>query len=506
MFGQINYPQRLGTGPYTIAEAGCFLTSFSNLLSRMGLSVDPPTLNNYFVQHGNYVDVDGDRTMDDLAWGTVSAYSGEIVPVQIGGAGWPSTNDAIVKFVYKSPRTGHTVTHFCLVADHVAGTIVDSWDGVTKKSPYGTPVAWARYERHVAQVASPPVPASEVPYSVENIPERVVKLKKNTSLWDLNQRTWPGMVNSPIINSAEGSQITVHAIAHHALGGNYYMPDPTKSQGYNVIDCETIEAPSPAPEPTPQPAPVVTAPPKGALNLPSGRKYTVVVNLPGYLTATMAGNHDRPNTTVTPGEYSVFNVYPNREDLINVTLFDGKPGAWINTNDNVLPPEPSPEPPAAPEPTPDVVPEPSTPVEWEKNYKPFDRPDGSLVPVKYVALQPYSVVDFNNAGKPVQLNQYDYIYIAGTFTGPDGKIYGRPQDAVEHSGPDKEYWYGVPMDDTLLEPYDELFSASTTRADRRVLHTESVGDVIADTLDEVKQLFGKMKSAVAVITAGKKKK
>lgn len=495
MYGQINYPQRLGTGPYTIAEAGCFLTSFTNLLGRMGVTVDPPTLNNYFVQHGNYVDVDGDRTMDDLAWGTISAYNGEIVPVKIGGAGWPDGNDAIVKFVYKSPRTNNTVTHFCLVADHVAGTIVDSWDGVTKKSPYGTPVAWARYERHAAQVAPPPAPPATTAYTVENIPERSLRLKKDTSLWDLNQRTWPGMVNSPILNRTTDFRFTATAIAHHALGGNYYMPDPNQPHGYNVVDCEVVEAPAPTPVPV-NPAP---APPQGAINLPSGQKYTVVVTLPGYLTATMAGNGDRPTATVNPGEYYVFNVHSKRHDLINVTTVNGKPGSWINTNLNVIAPPPAPEPEPTPEPAPEPTPEPVAPVQpvkqWDMQYKPFVDTSGNLAPVKYVALQAYDVEDFNEAGQPVHLAQYDYIVIGGTFTGPDGNIYGRPQDAVKHSTPEKEYWYGVPMNKDILEPYDELFSIDTTRSDRRTLKTESWGDMVADIIDEIQKQFGKLKTA-----------
>src|SRR5206468_12072731 len=120
--------------------------------------------------------------------GSVSAYDGQVSTVAIGGAGWPSSNDAIVKFIYKSPRTGAIVTHFGLVADHNAGKIVDSYDGVTKVSPYGAPVAWAAYERHSVQAVTPPPPQETPAFTIENIPEKQEELKVDTHLWNLNQR------------------------------------------------------------------------------------------------------------------------------------------------------------------------------------------------------------------------------------------------------------------------------------------------------------------------------
>jgi hypothetical protein len=241
-FAQINYSQKLGSGPYSIADAGCFLTAFSNLLARFGESIDPPNLNNYFMQHHTFVDVD-DGHKDDLGWGSISAYDGNVVVVGTGGAGWPPSNDAIVKFIYKSPRTGAIVTHFCLVADHAAGTIIDSWDGVTKRSPYGTPVAWARYERHMPQPVTPPPPPATPAYTVEHIPERTEQLKITAHLWDLNQRSWPALVNHPVGTGQAGTQFKTSAIAHQLLGGSYYMLDPNSGQGYNVVDCQDAPAP-----------------------------------------------------------------------------------------------------------------------------------------------------------------------------------------------------------------------------------------------------------------------
>jgi hypothetical protein len=94
------------------------LVAFCNLLERYGVAVDPPTLNNYFIAHNSFL-ADGPNR-DNLGWGSVSAFDGNIVATQIGGAGWPPNNDSIVKFIYKSQRSGAQITHFCLVVDRNA--------------------------------------------------------------------------------------------------------------------------------------------------------------------------------------------------------------------------------------------------------------------------------------------------------------------------------------------------------------------------------------------------
>lgn len=149
-YAQTNYPQiqgiyAPGKRMYTIAEIGCFITSFCNLLGRKGRPVDPLTLNNYFRDRGIYVDVD-DGIRDDVGWDTITKYDPNLV-VTNTGSGVPPHSDAIVKFSYTSSRTGNFTTHFCLVNDRNAGTILDSWDGAVKSwNGYGGPKAWATYE------------------------------------------------------------------------------------------------------------------------------------------------------------------------------------------------------------------------------------------------------------------------------------------------------------------------------------------------------------------------
>jgi hypothetical protein len=437
-YAQINYTQKLGVGPSidTIADVGCFLTAFCNLLERFAENIDPPTLNNYFIAHGSYL-VDGPNR-DNLGWGSVSAYDGNIIASQIGGAGWPSSNDAIVKFIYRSPRTGAQVTHFCLVADHTNGTILDSWDGRLKSSPYGTPVAWSTYVKHAPQIVTPPPPVESPAFTLEDMAEKTMQFNKNTSLWDLNRRSWPDMVNNPANSVAAGGTFNTSHIAHHILGGSYYIPDGQSSYGYNVIDCQDYHAPTP---PTPPAAPLQ----------PSGNpdnKYTVIKTIPGYANATNAGNHAKKVDDVAPAEYFVYNTYPGRDDLINVTSKLGQPGSWINKADNV--PD---APPAPPEPTPpeshiETPPATSTaPVAWNDTFRPFPKP------IHYIATRDLTVEDLSGQQPEMPLKRYDpgisdtqgVVSAFGTVN-KDGIEYYRLKT---NNDPDFKFWYCIPKLDPM---------------------------------------------------------
>lgn len=145
-YAQINYNQIQGiNGRYTIHAIGCFITAFSNLLLRKGITVSPEALNVWLISHNDYVDVD-DGVRDDVNWDTITKYAPNFV-VSATGTGKPTNNDSIVKFIYNSFQTGKPTTHFCLVNDVKAGTIVDSYDGKIKSwNEYpGGPVAWASY-------------------------------------------------------------------------------------------------------------------------------------------------------------------------------------------------------------------------------------------------------------------------------------------------------------------------------------------------------------------------
>lgn len=182
-YAQKNYPQQLGNGNFTIAEAGCFLTAMANLIEKNnGSGPDPVTLNQFFLNNNSYIR-DSDGALEDLAWSTITVADNTITVAQVGNGALPSSDNAIVKFHYNSVHTGNPIDHFCMV-DHVDGNqvyILDSWDGQVKgpngyAGVYHMPVSWATYQKTAAPepAYTPPAPAASLPAAPMQAPSTEV--------------------------------------------------------------------------------------------------------------------------------------------------------------------------------------------------------------------------------------------------------------------------------------------------------------------------------------------
>ena len=145
-YAQTNYPtvpQGIPPTRYTVAQIGCFITSFCNLMERFGRPMPPSTLNSILRDSKLYIDVD-DGVRDDVSWDTILKVDGNI-GLSATGYGGPPNDNCIVKFVYDGGKT-----HFCLVQSAAQGTIIDSWDGKVKSwNTYGGVKAWASYTNKV---------------------------------------------------------------------------------------------------------------------------------------------------------------------------------------------------------------------------------------------------------------------------------------------------------------------------------------------------------------------
>lgn len=145
-YGQVNYPRVLqGTPPvrYTIAQIGCLLVSFCNILHFNGRDVSPVSLNDFFRDHDVYIDSD-DGILDDLYWGAVTRFYPRLIVDVVASAGIPPHTNSIVR-LRSHNKFG---THFCKVSRIIGDTvyIIDSWDGKEKKSSvYGPITGWATY-------------------------------------------------------------------------------------------------------------------------------------------------------------------------------------------------------------------------------------------------------------------------------------------------------------------------------------------------------------------------
>lgn len=252
MYAQRDYPQILGNppNPYTIAQIGCFLTSFCNLRTRYGRPVDPPTLNNFFRDHGLYLDI-GDPGRDGLAFSSISQYDPNVV-LTATGLGAPPSNNAIVKFIYNGG-----LTHFCLVNDVNNGTIVDSWDGQVKSwNVYGGPKSWATYKDNLGG-------GSEVMADITNAQENELSIgvtgdmpgvnydyrnsKPNANTQDLDElaRFWRSQSIVPALREENA------ALRKQLEDAGHTPPPPPPPTPLPTPD----PVPTPEPEPTPDPTP-----------------------------------------------------------------------------------------------------------------------------------------------------------------------------------------------------------------------------------------------------------
>lgn len=334
----------------------------------------------------------------------------------------------------------------------------------------------------VVQDTPPPTPVN--PYTIENITPKQVRINKNTHLWGLNYDNFTAINANPVAEIAADTVVTVNAILHHNIGYNYYLPDANVPDGYNFLDCDDIPV-----------VPVVpTAPPTGAISIPTTTTYEVVVKIPGYTNSSFAINHTNSTTEVEVGEYYVFN---RRDPAINITKTVGKPGTWINPDDNILPP---PKPPTEwpadtpPAPAPEVIPE--TELEtpnWRTSYKPFRNKFGDADPRYYVAMRDITVSDLETKGSDKLMPKYSVTPISGTFV-KDGVEYGRPK-----SGTDKFLWYGIPMRDPEtgvpnVELESDIYNTVTTTAEHQVLKSLTVHDylvLVIARLEEFSASIGK---------------
>lgn len=146
-FGQKNYDniiQGIPQGKYTIAQIGCFVTAFSNLLARFGIPYTPARMNRAFIDKKAYIDTD-DGVRDDLSYKSITSVFPSIVVSGTGSSAVPPSADAIVMMTARNTFG----THFSLVHS-IRGKqvyIVDSWDGKVKPaSAYGPIKGWATYK------------------------------------------------------------------------------------------------------------------------------------------------------------------------------------------------------------------------------------------------------------------------------------------------------------------------------------------------------------------------
>lgn len=432
-YAQTNYPQIQGiNGKYSIASIGCFITAFCNLEADFGQNIDPLTFNNIYRDNGWFVDVD-DGIRDDLDWGFIQRWDSNTRVTQIGGAGWPNTNQAIVKFAYT--HNGKRNTHFCKVQDSSNQIILDSWDGVAKHISatwYGQPVAWATYEHSAPQAVIAPeaVPTFTV---VEEYPggKQIQLNKQPTNLWGMNYSNPGGQPPVEVHNA--GEIWTVTNKVHHVNGYDYYRREG-QIDGFNVLDCDDYV------EPVPEPVPYI--PPAAPVPVTRAETYTLLTALPYYDAPQVAINRGKQTGALPAGIYYVWGKEGRAYNLSTSNMTNE--GRWVDTIENKAPvvvpvtviPKPLPQQPVADN-------------TW-KTTRSWFYPDRAKYDL-YELQEDTVVKDLDNRGKDWYVNAVETDKTGqsdNTILRVHGTVY---KDGVKYYllHPPKdvnwEYWYVIPV-------------------------------------------------------------
>lgn len=333
MFAQKNYPQQLGNGNYTIAEAGCLLTAICNGLEQMdGTAPDPVALNQFFMQHAQYLR-DADGANEDLAWGSISSYDTTIVVTQVGSSALPPATPACVKFHYNSVQTGSPIDHFCWV-DHIDGDqvyIIDSWDGIVKapaayQGVYHEPIQWAVY-RKLNPTPAPTVlaPSIAAPTTAPALDDMYTVVKEI-----------PGYPTSGMAASRNGSNSQVPAGNYNVFNRFNNMINVTRIAGQPGWWINPNDNVQQASVPLPMPAPSTSNPPPLPAPIPNPETETAVPNWRiTYAPFRNKFGDVAPQYYVAMRDVTVSDLETTKKDLI-MHQYSITPVSGTFTKDNVV--------------------------------------------------------------------------------------------------------------------------------------------------------------------------
>jgi hypothetical protein len=496
-YAQKNYNSQLGNGHYTIATAGCFVTAFSNLLERYGAGLDPSNLNNFLLSHSLYLR-DSDGSLEDLSFGSISGYNGAIHVVKTG-SGWPSGDNSIVKFIYRDTK-GNNINHFCLMHNAAQQLIIDSYDGVVKKSPYGTPVAYATYENTNPQPVhqfNPPAQPTDTSYhawSGKVTASRVSQVRANAThlaVGNLGNVNKDGLLYAGNVFDVigwqkaddpynDGRDIWLKTARNHwvwAYNTNFFTL-PGHGAGEPEAPSVPVKVNDVVYTRLKEPINLVTIPePTNVWNFIGAPQIVKTVTSGTAFTAVGKAikENDPTNTTYFMDEESFGQV--DTSGLVGNPL-------GINTVDLIAPPEKTYNEPAADQPTlqsenegkVEVKVLPPDPHKFKQTYQ------GFLGPVDYRALGSMVIRDAEGIEPDVELSDNQIVRVGGQFE-KDGIKYFRTQHSVTNN-----VWYGIPVD--LLEKVgtdsekdvDALSAAVLGDAKREAEHAaikKKAGDQIA---------------------------
>jgi len=527
MFAQIHYQAKLGNSNLTLAEAGCFITANSNILAKVGITIDPPTLDNFYQSHNLFSYDATDHANDDITWSTVTHYCPQLVVAQTGLNGFPTSDLAIVEFRYKD-HTGQEVTHFCAVNSASDHSIIDSWDGKVKlpaeyEHVYGQPIAWATYNYHTVQtipVETPPAAPVSAPKAVAPAPQppapsapKELYLPPSISVWHvynpggpwtlphaihvLDPKMFGGLtyqiLGSPapniyLIHTQDFGEVAIYAgpdtVAQfpgsgHGEGESTDATPPATG----IPVSEVVPAPTTAPvEPAityakfDNPMSLVTKDGAQSVNFVSGAvvdNFSAGTPFEAVGKATLANNDTyymdensfgiADQTQRTPITVGIKTVYLTEAPKAETPDTTAHTGMTSTITLNTAS-------------TPITAPALNTTASWQGTMHLLPEP------VKYVVTEDLEVYNFATGNDELSVPKGTVVTVAGTFIF-NGRRYYRSQ-----SGVDKGTWYGFPV--TSLKRQDATNTPFNTGDD-----IDQIGNEIQQEVKVSKAKHGMLKAA-----------
>ncbi len=382
-------------------------------------------------------------------WDRVADLGGLEV-LEVGELGtWPRTNDAIIRFQFRSleePTTpegmANIIDHYCLVANWVDKEILDSADGVIKQPGYyGEPMGWASYKLSDKPAAKPVTKKNKVPDDF-----RTIKVLDNTDAWKLATQ-----LKQPAEAIIEHNELEdPHFIP---AGTILHLPYPQEKKEQKLIRFELLD----------KPRKMHVVKPGGTRKWafgnakewgdikPTGPLYAEGANVEIHMIAHVPLEENGEEITaaymmdsIATGDYRNTGKIQFSIGFSHKHLADGHVEA--------KPKEPAPvaEPKintATPEDIELALAPPKAATPWKDTFKPLNEQRLSKI---FLANEDLTVPELDNRRKPVFVPKHRGIKVFGTFE-KDGVTYARPTDAV-----DAGLWFGIPFDKLIDE--DELYN------------------------------------------------
>lgn len=428
-------------------EPSTIVTAFVGLMQRFGLESSEAELSILL------------QPQNGAVWHLIENYDDNIHVVEVGEMGtWPRSNDAIVKFTYRSLEQPDIVTDgetrpnyidlYCLMADWTNQEILDPTDGLVKNSGYyGQPVGWASYEYEAELIK----PASLKKNKGKN--DFSVTTDKEQNAWEL-ARDLRVDVNELI----EGNAIDD---PHHIPSGSVILIPKDKPKEVATVKYEVLDRVR-----------------KMHVSKPDGAKKWAFGNVSKWDDLKPTGPTYAVNTNV---DIVAVAQVPIGEDTAAFYMDSMSLGAfretgqvawqtgfnWQHLEDGQVErakvrPHPVVQPKntatvddikLATAKTTEVDTDGSKPKLSPNLYKSTFKPlNPERLEKVYLFKENMMVheMDGRRDSKPVY--KHEGVAIFGTFE-KDGVLYGRPTDAI-----DTGYWFGIPMDKLIDE--EELYNTA----------------------------------------------